>query len=106
MFIYFGHFRVMKLVWTIPLLLAGCLCKSLNNYLKLFLMILVGLSNADCQSRKYDQESFVCVCNANDCDTVMPVGDIDSSVAVVYTTGKDRGRLTRSSEFFGSQKCI
>ncbi|KAI6190347.1 Glucosylceramidase [Aphelenchoides bicaudatus] len=65
---------------------------------------IIGHVVADCVERKYDQDSFVCVCNANQCDVVEPIYNIGTNMAAIYTTSKDEDRLTKSAELFGTQR--
>ncbi|KAI6216724.1 Glucosylceramidase [Aphelenchoides fujianensis] len=54
------------------------------------LLIAASISTAystKCEQRRYDQDSFVCVCTAKKCDHVEPVGQLDAKTAVVYSTG-------------------
>lgn len=57
-----------------------------------------------CEERYYDQESFVCVCHMiafnTTCDDVEPLGSLNAAAAAVYSTGRDHGRLTRSTVAF------
>ncbi|KAI6213121.1 Glucosylceramidase [Aphelenchoides besseyi] len=50
-----------------------------------------------CQQRHYENiDSFVCVCTADSCDTIEPLGTLDKDNAVVYSTGIKADRLKRS----------
>ncbi|KAI6230790.1 Glucosylceramidase [Aphelenchoides fujianensis] len=57
-------------------------------------------ATSKCNERRYDQESFVCVCNTQSCDQVEEVGSLDANRAAVFSTGRADGRLTRSTVQF------
>ncbi|KAI6186334.1 Glucosylceramidase [Aphelenchoides besseyi] len=51
-----------------------------------------------CQQRHYENiDSYVCVCSADSCDTIEPLGELDKDNAVVYSTGIKSDRLNRST---------
>ncbi|KAI6217749.1 Glucosylceramidase [Aphelenchoides fujianensis] len=60
----------------------------------------VRTATSKCNERRYDQESFVCVCNTQSCDQVEEVGTLDANRAAVFSTGRADGRLTRSTVEF------
>ncbi|CAI5449246.1 unnamed protein product [Caenorhabditis angaria] len=47
-------------------------------------------------SKKEEKYGIVCVCNSTYCDTIEPLGTLQSGIAVVYTTSKKGKRLDRS----------
>jgi len=72
------------------------------GWLHLFLLVIFCgiVASSECEQRKYDQDSFVCVCNSQSCDSVDPLDTFDSNTAIIYSTGRDGGRLSKESQSF------
>ncbi|KAI1701293.1 glycosyl hydrolase family 30 TIM-barrel domain-containing protein [Ditylenchus destructor] len=61
-------------------------------------------SNNPCVQKVYKSPSdIVCVCNATYCDTVAPIGDLQSNQAALYVTTKSGKRLEKSILTFSEQ---
>lgn len=59
-----------------------------------------GFRGYRCIERDYGQDSFVCVCNATYCDTILPLERQETGRYVVYTSSRNGLRLHRYSQSF------
>ncbi|XP_017776526.1 PREDICTED: glucosylceramidase-like [Nicrophorus vespilloides] len=68
-----------------------------------FSMLLLSANcSKKCNSRKYDQDSIVCVCNADYCDTIDPLEPLPKGEYAVYTSDKNGMRFEKVSNRFTS----
>lgn len=66
-----------------------------------FFNFLVKISfSSNCVHRNYGHGSTVCVCNANECDTIAPIRKTPSGTYSIYTTSKSGHRFTRRNGTF------
>lgn len=83
-------------------------CLSITVFCVLSVFGLPCFYASRCVSRKYDQDSFVCVCNATYCDSVEDEGDIQPGTFVAYVSSlsglrleKHIGRIQNASKSAG-----
>lgn len=72
----------------------------------LFLFNYLFIANSECQRKKFDQDSFVCVCNEKTCDTFDKLKKTSQGIVQVYESSRNDHRFRPSQINFTNNGMI